>query len=416
MIIDCKNYAGPCSCGRDHQIYTKKAVIEAGCLAHFDDYLAEAGLNGRRAAIYDANTYNAKGLIRPDANQTIILDPANLHANEKAVGAILDQLHPDTEVLIAVGSGTIHDATRYCANKLGIPFVSCPTAASVDGFCSTVSAMTWDGYKKTMPGVAPILVLADTNVIKQAPIALALSGVGDVLGKFTSLADWKISHALTGEFLCPVIEGMTRKAVVAVKDCCEQIKENGDVDAFAQLTYGLLLSGLAMQLLGNSRPASGAEHHISHLIEVEPASLNLHNTALHGEKVGVGTAIVSSVYHKLAGIKDISAYLKDYAPLDPTVIESVFGELSGSVMEENKNDCLKALSTDSIIKNWDKVREIIAEIPTEKELLELYTKIGAKKTLADIGVDDTLQPDLLRFSPCIRNRLTLMRVRRMLTV
>lgn len=416
MIIDANKYAGPCSCGKDHRIFTKKVIIEAGCLAHLDDYFVQAGLNGRRAVIYDANTYEAKGLVRPSASQTIILDPTNLHANEKAVNAILEQLQPDIDVLIAVGSGTIHDATRYCANKLGIPFVSCPTAASVDGFCSTVSAMTWNGYKKTMPGVAPVLVLADTDVIKQAPIALALSGVGDVLGKFTSLADWKIANILAGEFLCPVIEDMTRQAVVAVKNCCEQIKEGGDPKAFEELTYGLLLSGLAMQMMGNSRPASGSEHHISHIIEMEPVSLNIHNCALHGEKVGVATAIVSGVYHSLAEITDISPYVKEYAPLDYSVVESIFGELADSVMEENQNDCLQAVTPASIIENWDKVREVIAEIPTEKELLDLYTKIGAKKTLADIEVDDTLRSKLSTFSPYVRNRITLMRVRRLLTV
>lgn len=416
MIIDSKKYAGLCSCGREHQMLTKKAVIEAGCLAHLDDYLAEAGLKGPRAAIYDANTYQAKGLIRPYADQTIILNPVNLHANEKAVDTILAQLKPDIGILIAVGSGTIHDATRYCANKLGIPFVSCPTAASVDGFCSTVSAMTWNGYKKTMPGVAPILVLADIDVIRQAPITLALSGVGDVLGKFTSLADWKISHVLTNEFLCPEIENMTRRAVIAVKDCCEQIKENGDPKAFEQLTYGLVLSGLAMQMMGNSRPASGAEHHISHLIEMEPVALNIHTSALHGEKVGVGTAIVSGVYHRLAEVTDISPYIKDYTPLDFSVLKSAFGELVSSVIDENQNDCLKTVTPDSIIKNWESIRKIIAEIPTEKELLDLYEKIGAKKNLGDIGVDDKLLPELLRLSPCVRNRLTLMRVRRMLKI
>jgi glycerol-1-phosphate dehydrogenase [NAD(P)+] len=416
MIIDSQKYAGSCSCGRNHEMFTKKVVIEAGCLKHIDDYLAELGLTGRKAAIYDSNTYHAKGLIRPNVDQEIILDPTNLHANEQATGKILEQLKPDMKMLIAVGSGTIHDCTRYCANKLGIPFIACPTAASVDGFCSTVSAMTWKGYKKTLPGVAPILVLADIDVIKQAPIELALSGVGDVLGKFTSLADWKISHALTGEYFCPVIEDMTRQAVVAVKNCCEQIKVGGDPKAFEHLIYGLLLSGLAMQMCGNSRPASAAEHHISHLIEVEPASLNLHNRALHGEKVGVGTVIVSSVYHKLAEISDIAPYIKEYSPLNPEEMKSVFGNLFDSVMSENQNDCLKAVSPEALIKNWGKIREIIHEIPTPQELLNLYTKIGAKKTLADIGVNDELLPKILHYSPCIRNRLTLMRIRRMLTV
>lgn len=416
MIIDCKKYAGECSCGRVHQMYTEKAIIEAGALENFEEYLQSVGLAGRKAIVYDTNTYDAKGLVRLRGEQKIILEAKDLHADEKAVDLVLSQLDKDIEILVAVGAGTIHDVTRYCAQKLGIPFVACPTAASVDGFCSTVSAMTWNGYKKTMPGVAPKLVIADINVIKNAPIALALSGVGDILGKFTSLADWNISHVLTGEFLCTVIEDITREAVIAVMKCGENIKENGDSDAFVHLTRALLLSGLAMQMMGNSRPASGAEHHISHLIELELPYLNIENSASHGEKVGVAMTVVSDIYHKLGKIEDITPYVKPFIPLEPKEMEEIFGVLVNSVWEENAKDCLREVTGESLIKNWSKVRDIIKEIPKKEELLELYKKIGAKKAMPDIGIGESDIPKLLYISPCIRNRLTLMRIRRMLTI
>ncbi len=146
MIIDSTRLNGPCSCGRSHEMLTREAVIEPGCIRRLDEYAAKYGLSGRRAAIYDRNTYRAANMAHPAADQEIILDPHNLHANEIAVGMVKEQLQDDMDYLIAVGSGTIHDTARYCANELGIPFISCPTAASVDGFCSTVSAMTWKGY------------------------------------------------------------------------------------------------------------------------------------------------------------------------------------------------------------------------------------------------------------------------------
>lgn len=416
MVIDSKKYNGRCACSHEHTMVTNAAVIESGCLKHFEDYIRDLGLTGKRAAIYDENTYNAKNMIRPAAEQEIILNPENLHANEKATGAVLQQLDPDVKVLIAVGSGTIHDTTRYCANHLGLPFIACPTAASVDGFCSTVSAMTWQGYKKTMPGVAPIIVLADIDIIKEAPLELALSGIGDVLGKYTALADWKIANAITNEYLCPVIEDMTRKAVKAVHESSANICSR-DPLAFEKLTYGLLLSGLAMQLMGNSRPASGAEHHVSHLIEMSPPSLGVHSDALHGEKVGVGTAIVSRAYHKLAEIEDISKHLTPYSPLSQEYLRKIFGEaLLPSVTEENQNDCLSAVSVEALSKAWPAIREIITEIPTAEELEALYRKIGAKTTLEDLGVSSSLLPKLLEYSPCVRNRLTLMRIHRMIKV
>lgn len=414
MIIDSKKLNGPCSCGRDHAMNTKAAIIEAGVLETFDQYVEEYGLSGKRAAIYDENTYHARNLVRPKADQEIVLDPKNLHANEKATGTVLEQLDSDVKLLIAVGSGTIHDTTRYCANKLGIPFVACPTAASVDGFCSTVSAMTWGGYKKTMPGVAPEIVLADVDVIKEAPMYLALSGVGDIIGKYTALADWKIAQALCGEFFCPTIEGMTRDAVKAIYGCCEQVV-NRDARAIEQLTYGLLLSGLAMQLMGNSRPASGAEHHISHVIEMEPPMLGVSSTALHGEKVGVGTAIAAGVYHELATIEDVSPYVVPYAMQSVDELEAFYGpKLLSAVLEENRSCCMDGVTPEMLIAAWPKIREIIAEIPTEQEILSLYERLGAKKSLADIEVPEEKRELLLEFSPTVRNRMTLMRIRRMI--
>lgn len=414
MYIDSKRLNGLCSCGCSHEMTTRAAVIEAGCLKEFESYMKKFGLTGKRGTVYDRNTYQAKGLTRPYADQEIILNPENLHANEIATAQVLKQMEPDIDVLIAVGSGTIHDITRYCAHERGIPFVACPTAASVDGFCSTVSAMTWEGYKKTLPGVAPDLVLADIDVIKEAPMSLALSGIGDILGKYTALADWKIAHALKGEFFCPVIEGMTRDAVQAVYGCCEKI-EAKDEEAFVQLTHGLLLSGLAMQLMGNSRPASGAEHHISHIIEMEPSLLAVHSSASHGEKVGVGAAIVSGEYHRLAEIEDISPYVRPYHFLSEEEMERLYGEkLLAPVLKENQNDCMGDVTPDMLVAAWPEIRKIIAEIPTEEELLALYAKIGAKKTLEDIEIPANRLEKLLRYSPSVRNRLTLMRIRWML--
>ncbi|WP_306569065.1 sn-glycerol-1-phosphate dehydrogenase [Faecalispora jeddahensis] len=414
MMIDSKKYSGACACGHDHSMDTNLAVIQAGCLNQLDDYLQQFALQGPRAAIYDENTYHAQGLVRPRAEQEIILAPENLHANEIAVEKVLSQLRGDIAILIAVGSGTIHDITRYCAHDRGILFISCPTAATVDGFCSTVSAMTWYGFKKTLPGVAPALVLADLNVICKAPAYLALSGVGDILGKYTALADWKISSAVSGEFFCPQIESMTRKAVQAVYQSARRLADRNE-EAYEELTYGLLLSGLAMQLMGNSRPASGAEHHISHLIEMEPDGLGVHSNALHGEKVGAATLLVAREYHHLAETEDIAPHVHTYRFPDRDYLFPIFGErLTDAVSEENRDSCMKPVTPTALIEHWTEIRSIIAEIPAADELQSLYRDVGMKSTLADLGVPQSALPKLMEYSPCVRNRMTLMRIRRMI--
>ena len=414
MLISGDKYSGLCQCGRTHKIDTMLAVIENGCLADFDRFMENLGLHGKRAAVYDENTYAAKGLKRPSARQEIILPPDNLHADERATAIVLDQLDADAELIIAIGGGSIHDIVRYSATDRGIPFVSCPTAAGMDGFCSTVSAMTWHGFKKTIPGIAPTIVLADLDVICQAPLNLALSGVGDIFGKYTALLDWNIAHILTDEYICPEIEMMTRKAVDAVYDCCRQVAAR-DPEALGRLTYCLLLSGLAMQMMGNSRPASGSEHHISHFIEMEPETLPVRNTALHGEKVGVGAALVVEEYHKLAQINDIRPFLREYRPVSEFYLKKAFGSrLLASVMEENRRDCLSGVRPDKLAEQWPLIRKMILDLPTRKELEGIYKEIGAKHSLEDLDIDAGLLPQLLDHSPYVRNRLTLMRARHMI--
>ncbi len=410
MTIDSKKYNGACPCGKNHKMITEACFIEAGCLSKADEYISSYGLKGYSVAIYDENTYRVTTGLHPNANKEIILSPNGLHADNHGVELAISRLPKECDYLIAVGSGTVHDITRYCAHKLGIPFVSCPTAASVDGFCSSVAAMTWDGFKKTFEAVAPKIVIADLNVISKAPMFLTNSGFGDMIGKFIALADWKIAHTLTGEYFCSVIHDMTLDATKAVMESSEAIK-SGDITAYEKLIYGLLMSGLAMQLLGNSRCASGAEHHISHLIEMQPEGLDACSDALHGEKVGVGTLIACKEYHRLKNSDEL--FWKDYPKIDDGYIKTMFGQrLSQSIVQENSNDCALTVSAKALQSHWAEICKIIDSIPTHEELYEKYKTLGVKSSLADIDVPEEKLCVLLEYSPLVRNRLTLMRLRR----
>ena len=410
MKIDSRKYNGMCSCGQPHMMTTKFCVIEQGCSAKLNDYLGEYGMTGFGVAIYDSNTYHAEGLIRPAVSQEIILPSGGLHADDHGVALALAELSEQCDYLIAVGAGTIHDIARYCASERKIPFVSCPTAASVDGFCSSVAAMTWHGYKKTIPAVAPKLVVADLNVIAKAPLFLAKSGFGDMVGKFIALSDWKIAHLLTGEYFCERIYDMTKEATRKILDCVEGIK-NGEQAAYEKLTYGLLLSGLAMQMLGNSRCASGAEHHISHLIEMSPSGLDARSEALHGEKVGVGSLIACQEYHRLKNLKQI--IWQDYPEIGKAYIREMFGEmLSDAIIRENAEDACAGITAAKIEECWGDICAIIEDIPSCEEMLKIYDVLGVKSTLKDINVADELTETLKEYSPLVRNRLTLMRLRR----
>lgn len=416
MVIDCSKYAGKCACGREHTMETRAAVIEPGCLFEFEKYMAEFGVTGKRCALYGENSYAATADRHPRAEQQIVLDPTGLHANEISTAEVLAKLEGDVEVIVAVGSGTIHDIARFCAHERGIRFVSCPTGASVDGFCSTVAAMTWYGFKKTLPAVAPEIVLADTEIIKNAPMELVRSGVGDIMAKYTALADWKMAHVLTNELLCEKIYSIMQSAADTVMQSVPGIVR-GEESAYADVIYALIMSGIAMQMMGNSRPASGAEHHISHMIEMEPEAFPVKFPAMHGEKTGVGSLIAVREYKRLAKIEDITPYITDYAPIPEEHFRKFFGErLADSLMKENKNDCLAKVSREKLSASWGELRCIIDELPTEDYLYGLLEMLDAKRDLASIGVEESELPVLLKNSPLVRNRLTLMRTRRMMNI
>ena len=342
------------------------------------------------------------------------MDADNLRADNHAVEIVENYMDEDIDIILAVGTGTIHDISRYIAYQYKIPFISVPTAASMDGFVSTVAAMTWNGLKKSVPAAAPICVYADTNIFAKAPKRLNISGASDLLGKYICLADWKIAHLLTGEYYCDNVAEMEIKALKSVRGVLRDIPE-GDEEACEKLMYALILSGLAMQMTGNSRPASCAEHHMSHLWEMEVINRKL--DALHGEKVSVGAMEVLKEYKKIAkAVQSGKCRVKKYEDQERELLEKTFGKkgLLDRVIKENSPEPLEKISVHRLESCLLKIAEIIDEIPDEEVMEHLLEKAGCAKTVYDIGLTEDVIPLSLRLSPYTRRRLSLLRVSKML--
>lgn len=417
MKIDVNEFLKPCSCGRKHEIVVDDIIIESGAISQLPDILKRPAYVDKKSLVMicDENTYEAAGKqveeLIPGLKK-IVLNPENLHANEHGVEAAkkgLDEVG-GADLMIAVGSGTIHDITRYHAYEMKIPFFSVPTAASVDGFVSTVAAMTWHGFKKSFTAVSPVVVVADTDIFKKAPLRLTASGVSDLLGKYTALADWKITHLLTGEYICDEICSMEYEALDRLKESLDGLT-TGDADAYENLMYGLLLSGLAMQMTGNSRPASGAEHHMSHLWEMEV--INDYIDFYHGEKVGVGLVLASKIYHKAAEKMETGDFkVKDAMPVEEELIRKNFSKpgMFEIIMEENTPNLLDEVDPAKLVEKNEEIISIIREIPTAEELVEMIEKVKGVKSLEDLGFDESYQAKTANLSPYVRARITFMRL------
>ncbi len=410
MILDTTKYTGPCACGRDHELRTKLVVCEYGALVKFDKYMADCGLTGHRTVIYDTNTYKLPGMVHVPADQEVILEAEGLHSEKGLIEDMMTRFEKRPDYVVAVGGGTIMDFGRYSAWKLGIPFVAVPTIVSSDGFTADICSIIIDGQKKSIPMQAADAVICDMGLVSGAPMFLTIAGVQDILAKYVSIADWKIAHLVSGEYFCPKVCAMAQEALDIMARCADELAQ-GKAPDYEAMAYTQMLSGLTMQILSNSRAASGAEHLVAHLVEMKPRGFE-HAHGMHGECVGVGTVMCARAYHEYAKLEQIE--LKPYAPLDPDWVRAVFGPLSEGIFKENENDVLTSFDSENIRTHWQEIREIIASIPTAEELEALYDSIGAKHTLSSLDIDESVKDDFLDISSAIRNRLTFARMTRLI--
>ncbi len=410
MIMDCAQYTGPCICGREHSLSTQKVVVEYDALKNFEALMEEVGLGGkRRTVIYDTNIYRITEGKHVKADQEIVLEAQGLRSEDVLIEKMMEELDAP-EVLVAFGAGTIMDFGRYPAYKLGIPFVAIPTLASSDGFTANICSVIVEGQKKSIPMVAPQLVVVDLDIIKGAPRRLVVSGVNDILAKYISLLDWKIAHLAAGEYYCPMVANLGQDALDTMRAAADKMAATGEIDHEA-MTMAQMKGGLTMQLLNHSRAASGAEHLMAHLVEMHPPGLE-GAEGLHGECVGVGTWLCLKEYHRLA---KLTPKAKPFQPLREQWVEEKFGSrLKAGIMKENENDALKNVDGQKIVDHWEEIRAMIQALPTAEELGALYEAIGAKYRPEHIGIDPKMADELLPVSAAIRNRLTLVRMCRLL--
>lgn len=290
-----------CACGKSHKVDIQAIRVGSGVIQELPGILRDLGAS-HIFLVADNYTYEAAG-----RQVEQLLDQAGLAyhkrvfqtetplvPNEYALGSVLAAMTSQDDMLLAVGSGTLNDVTKYVSARTGIPYVIAATAPSMDGYASTVAPTILDGFKTTLPAVYPAAIVADVDILKDAPMPMLTAGFGDIIGKFTSLADWRLSHQLNGEYYCPEVAGVIE---AAVETCAANAKAlaQREPQAIRAVTEALILSGLAMGMVGVSRPASGAEHQMAHYWEMD-ALRRGEEHPLHGNAVGVGTVLAASLY------------------------------------------------------------------------------------------------------------------------
>ena len=258
---------------------------------------------GVAAVVDDVNTSTAYGdlvfrALKTKFSATHITLSKAVQADEIALAEI-ETKAKHADLLVAVGSGTINDLVKFAAHKAGKPYIIFPTAASMNGYVSANASIALAGKKESHAASLPIAVMVDMQMLASAPTRLSQAGLGDSLARPTAQADWLLSHYLTGEEYDAAPYDIIKPYEPAVFGQAEGIAR-GDFVAIESLLKLLLLSGFGMTIAGSSRPASGAEHMIAHMLS--------DGTYLHGEEIAVTAVEMAALQAKLlAGGKCVAA-------------------------------------------------------------------------------------------------------------
>ncbi|MBQ2786173.1 MAG: sn-glycerol-1-phosphate dehydrogenase [Oscillospiraceae bacterium] len=413
-----------CSCGKIHS-FDAKIVTGSGVIKKIPEFVAEFG--GKKVFVLsDKNTFAAAGErvcgILADSGISYVtysFPEKALEPDERSVGSAVMHYDASCDLVIAVGSGVINDIGKILSAVSQKPYIIVGTAPSMDGYASATSSMTRDSLKISLPSRGADVIIGDTDILRNAPLKMMKAGLGDMLAKYVSICEWRIAKIIAGEYYCEEIADLIRGAVERCVDNAEGLlrREEAAVQAVFE---GLVIGGVAMNYAGLSRPASGVEHYISHVLDMRGAEFGT-TVELHGIQCAVGTRIAVGLYEKLKAVMPdrekalVSVRKFDYDRWSAE-LRHLLGKGAESMIaleaKEGKYDPeAHKKRLELILQNWDALLKIMdEELPAFAQLEGLLDRMEMPKTLGEIGTADEMLDVIFRATKDIRDKYVLSRL------
>ena len=404
-----------CPCGKDHPFDLKGLEVDSGNLARVATLLDKYDFPKNIMVVTDKNALKASDGILKVLEDGGYKFKLKIYDDMKEARMVeVDELRglmQDVDGVLSVGSGSCNDICRYSTYLEKKEFAIFGTAHSMDGFASNSAPILKEGFKITYFCHQPSVIIADTKILAKAPVELKRAGFGDMMAKYIAMADWRIATLIYGEHYCARVADLVRDAMKQISALAPYVSCD-DESAVKAIMEALALTGIAMQCTGTSRPASGAEHVVSHFWECKKIEKGLF-ADYHGKKVGVATLMIAEIYHKVADMKNVKARKEN---VDWDAVKQAYGpNLIGDVMKLNNPTITEEIDPATINEKWDEVvKAIKEEIPPMDKLRELYAQAGAYTTIEDVKVDEKLCEDGLRYHAFMRKRVNLTRLMPML--
>lgn len=411
-----------CGCGKTHICDIEEIIIEEGAVRRLPQIL-EKHTYKNLCVVSDIHTEQAAGMAVYEelekggySFEKVVYQEEELVPDEEALIYLFTRVPENCDLIIAVGSGTINDLCRYVSYKMKIDYYIVGTAPSMDGYASNVSPLIIRHLKTTYEARPARVIIGDLDIISKAPLHMIAAGAGDILGKYVCLTDWQLAHIVNGEYICTEIMELVRESIKKVAENAEKAAKR-DKEAIGAIMEGLVLSGIAMSYIGNSRPASGSEHHMSHYWEMM-FLLDGQPDPLHGTKVGVGTVMAIRLYEMLKEKRDMLFPLEapsfDYE-LWAEEIKKAYGPAAQGVLELEKK--IGKNSDQEVIRrrtafrtHQEEIFKVIDELPRAEEIIEILKSMEAPYYPAQMKVSEKVFSRGIYYAKDLRNRFGLLQI------
>ena len=390
-----------CSCGKKHVFPLKEILSGKGVIARLPEILKKYGLK-KPFIVADENTYAAAGKRVSEildkngfAFEKFLFKSERVEPDETAIERVENAFDKTCDLVLGIGSGVINDLCKLLASRHERFYVIVATAPSMDGYASATSSMSVNGLKTSLQSKCADVIIGDVDVLKNAPLKMLKAGLGDMLAKYVSILEWRISHEINGEYYCETVADMIRRARdECVKNTAGLLKR--EENAVKAVFDGLIVGGIAMAYAGVSRPASGAEHYISHVIDMRGLQFGL-KTELHGIQCAIATLTCAKLYDKLKTetLTEERGQAKTRV-FSKTAWENNLRDFLGGAAEpmielekkEHKYDFSRAAARrKTIIEKWETLKRIMdEELPSFSSISEILSAADIPETFDRAGL------------------------------
>lgn len=390
-----------CDCPMNHEMPGMDIYIRRGLIDGCGDCVAQSGLKGSVLIVADGNTYEiAARTIEKSMKasgfsaRTYVLPGEKIEPTPQMAELIVSAAG-GADFLLSVGSGVVTDLTRRAAFLRKHPYAAFGTAASMDGYTSVTSAMMENGTKVSEYAYAAKLLMFDPEIIATAPPIMHASGVGDVYAKYNVLVDWKLGAAVAGEIYCPLCGGLIEAALDKCSSNINSILKRTPEGAQA-LIESLILAGLTVLIVGDTRPVASIEHNMAHLWDMNHVAYG-EPCPPHGVCAGI-CLIYALLMHEFLRKADLSSIDEESvrsrrmtkAQKEAFIMKCYPNNTGADIIKANKNWYeewpAQQKRLRGLVSYHEQYKKISLSLPAYRDIIDIFDSFGVPSSATKFGL------------------------------